>query len=263
MAGGTIEADGGGAVVYVLTAALSGPTINTDTCVTTLSVKAGPAIVTGVGLELALIYIFCTELTCPLRGTLTIVSVDSIHTRGTIHAFMVRTIIHIGLTVWSIKAWQADTLIGEVSSWAAGASIQALGRCAWHIIGLTELASKTTWAATAERARGVNTLSSILAEPRCSAFVNIQTAAAALVSWWAGTVVAAIPIGAAGTILAWVSGTGIDERTILTSETFGTATFILDSSSSDRVPADSAIDTRCWHTWIFKLAIVSNPTSGT
>lgn len=64
MAGGTIEADGGGAVIYVLAAALARPAIDTDTCVTTLSVKAGPAVVTGVGLELALIHIFCTELTC-------------------------------------------------------------------------------------------------------------------------------------------------------------------------------------------------------
>lgn len=99
MAGGTIKADGGGAVVYVLAAALSGPAIDTDTCVSTLGVKACPAIVTGIGLELALVYIFCTELTCPLRGTLTIVSVDTIHTCGTIHAFMLRTVIHIDLTV--------------------------------------------------------------------------------------------------------------------------------------------------------------------
>lgn len=173
MASGAIEADGCGAVINVLAAALSGPAIDTDACVSTQSVEAGAAIVTGVGLKLALIYVFCTELTCPLRGTLTVVGVDSIYACGTIHTFMVRTVVHICFTVCSFKAWQADTLIGEVSSRAAGASILALGRCTWYIVGLTELTSKTTRASAAERTDSVDALASILAKPTCSAFVNI------------------------------------------------------------------------------------------
>lgn len=263
MAGGAVEADGGGAVIDVLTAALAGPSIDTDTRVPTQSVKAGPAIVARVGLELAFVYIFCTELTCPLRRTLTIVSVDSVHTRGTIHAFMIRTVIHVYLTVCSFKTWQADTLIGEVSSRATGASILALGWRAWHIVGLTELAGKSSRTAAAKRTGRVDALSSILAEPDCSAFVNILPAAASLVSWRAGAVVAAVPISAAGSVLTWVCGTGIDERTIHTSKTLWAATFILDTPSSDGVLACSCVKTRRWNTRIFKLAIISNPASGT
>lgn len=62
MAGGPVEADGGGAVVDVLAAALARPTVDADAGVTALGVEAGAPVVAGVGLQLALVHILGAEL---------------------------------------------------------------------------------------------------------------------------------------------------------------------------------------------------------
>lgn len=51
MAGGTIKADGCGAVVDVLAAVVSSPAIDADTSVTTDGVEAGAAIMASIGLH--------------------------------------------------------------------------------------------------------------------------------------------------------------------------------------------------------------------
>lgn len=51
VAGGTIEANSDGAVINVLAAVVSGPTINADTSVTTNGVEASTPIMTGVWLH--------------------------------------------------------------------------------------------------------------------------------------------------------------------------------------------------------------------
>lgn len=80
MAGGPMEADGGGTVVDVLTAALSCPAVDTHAAVATQGVEAGAPIVAGIGLQLTLVHIFRAELACPLRRALAVVGVDAVHT---------------------------------------------------------------------------------------------------------------------------------------------------------------------------------------
>lgn len=105
MAGGSIETDGSSAVIDVLAAALSRPAIDTNARVPTLGVEAGASIVAGIGLELTLIHIFRTELTCPFWRTLAVIGVHAIHTCTTIHASVIRAIVNIYLAVWSFETW--------------------------------------------------------------------------------------------------------------------------------------------------------------
>lgn len=81
MASSPMETHSRGTVIDVLTAALACPTIDAHTAVTTQCIEAGASIVAGVGLQLTFIHILRAELACPLRRTLTVVGVDTIHTR--------------------------------------------------------------------------------------------------------------------------------------------------------------------------------------
>lgn len=105
MAGGTIEANGYGAVIDVLTAVVSRPTIYTDTGMTPDGVEASASIMAGVWLHETLVDILSTVLPCPFWWALAIVSVDSIDTYPSIHTFVAWTVIHIILTVVSLKPW--------------------------------------------------------------------------------------------------------------------------------------------------------------
>lgn len=62
MAGGTIEANGYGAVVDIFTAVISSPTINADTGMTADGVEASTPIVAGVWLHETLVDILSTVL---------------------------------------------------------------------------------------------------------------------------------------------------------------------------------------------------------
>lgn len=64
MAGGPVEADGGGTVVDVLAAVLAGPAVDADAGVAADGVEAGAAIVAGVGLHQALVHVLRTVLAC-------------------------------------------------------------------------------------------------------------------------------------------------------------------------------------------------------
>lgn len=105
MAGGTIEANGYGAVVNVLTAVISSPTINADTGMPTNGVEASTPIMAGIWLHETLVDILSTVLTCPFWWALAIVGVDSVHTYSSIHTLVTWTVIHIILTVVSLKPW--------------------------------------------------------------------------------------------------------------------------------------------------------------
>lgn len=63
MAGGTIEANSYGAVVNVLTAVISSPTINADTGMPTNGVEASTPIMAGIWLHETLVDILSTVLT--------------------------------------------------------------------------------------------------------------------------------------------------------------------------------------------------------
>lgn len=61
-AGGARSAGGKGAVIYVLAAVVSTPAVNTDAAIAPITVGAGAPILTGIGLQQALVHILCAEL---------------------------------------------------------------------------------------------------------------------------------------------------------------------------------------------------------
>lgn len=105
MAGGTIEANGDGAVIDVLTAVISRPTVDADTGMSPDGVEASAPIMAGIWLHETLVDILSTVLPCPLWWALAIVGVDSIHTYSSIHTFVTWTVVHVFLTVVSFKPW--------------------------------------------------------------------------------------------------------------------------------------------------------------
>lgn len=68
MASGTIEANSYGAVIDVLTAVVSRPTINTDTGMTADGVEASAPVMAGIWLHETLVDILSTILPCVVRG---------------------------------------------------------------------------------------------------------------------------------------------------------------------------------------------------
>lgn len=68
MTGGSMVAGGTGTVVDVLAAVISRPPVHTHTLVAAIRVVARATILAGVGHQLALVNIFCAELTCERRG---------------------------------------------------------------------------------------------------------------------------------------------------------------------------------------------------
>lgn len=105
MACGTIEANSYCAVINVFTAVISGPAIHTDAGMTTDGVEAGAAIVACIGLHETLIDILGAVLSCPLWWALAIVCIHSINAYSSIHTLVTWTVIHVILTVVSLKAW--------------------------------------------------------------------------------------------------------------------------------------------------------------
>lgn len=64
MAGGPMEAHSRGAVINILTAALTRPAIDTHTAVATQRVEARAPVVASIGLQLTLVHILRAELAC-------------------------------------------------------------------------------------------------------------------------------------------------------------------------------------------------------
>lgn len=68
MAGGALEAGGAGTVINVLAAVLTRPAVDAHAIVVAVGVVAGPAILAGVGHELALVHVLRAVLTCEGPG---------------------------------------------------------------------------------------------------------------------------------------------------------------------------------------------------
>lgn len=113
-AGGARAAGGGGAVVDVLGAVGTAPAVHTDTDVAARVVTARPAVLTGVGLQAALVHVFSTVLTRPLRGTLAVVGVDSVHAGPSVGTLVTRAVVNVVLTVGAVEPWQTVAGVAEL-----------------------------------------------------------------------------------------------------------------------------------------------------
>lgn len=138
MTGGSMVAGGTGTVVNVLAAVISRPPVHTHTLVAAIRVVARATILAGVGHQLALVNIFCAELTCKFWSTLAVVGVDSIDTDPFVMALMSRTVIYVVVTVFSCKTWHTGTFIVCLSFLDAGASIVTGRRVARQVTALAE-----------------------------------------------------------------------------------------------------------------------------
>lgn len=103
MAGGPMEAHSRGAVINILTAALTRPAIDTHTAVATQRVEARAPVVASIGLQLTLVHILRAELACPLRRALAVVGVDTIHTCPPVETSVPWTVVHVHFTVLAFK----------------------------------------------------------------------------------------------------------------------------------------------------------------
>lgn len=138
MAGGPQVAGSAGAVVDILAAVIARPAIDAHAVVASVGVMAGTPILTGIGHELAFIYILHTELacttetrhnllkiahfpltlivvrvsdpkwklTCPFRWALAVVCVHTIHTGASVLALVFRTVVNVLVTVLTSKTWR-------------------------------------------------------------------------------------------------------------------------------------------------------------
>lgn len=218
VAGGAVEAHGGGTVVDVLAAVVSRPAVDAHAGVPPDGVEAGASVMAGVGLHKALIDILCTVLTCPLRWALAIIGVDSIHTQAPIHTPMPWAVVHVRLTVVSLEPWQAGTVVGVISGRAAGAPVDALGGGAGQGGHLAGAPAVPRWALAAEGTMGVHAEACVETDARLAALVDIVAAVLPLEPGRAGTVIVVIPTGTAGAIGTGAGGTGVYEGAVLTSE---------------------------------------------
>lgn len=125
MAGSSMIARCTGAVIDVLAAVVTRPAVHTDAVVTSVSVMAGPSVLTRVGHQLTFVHIFCAILTCVMRRALAVVGVHSVHTDSTVLAVVARAVVDVVFTVWTGKAWQAAAVVGGVPLLDAGASVLA------------------------------------------------------------------------------------------------------------------------------------------
>lgn len=105
MARSAIEANSYCAVINVFTAVISGPSVHTDAGMTTDGVEASATIMACIGLHETLIDIFSTVLSCPFWWALAIVCIHPINTYSSIHTLVTWTVVHVILTVVSLKPW--------------------------------------------------------------------------------------------------------------------------------------------------------------
>lgn len=162
-AGGAWSAGGEGTVINVLAAVISTPAINAHTAIASLVVGAGAPILTGVGLQQALVHILRAELPCPLRGAAAVVGVDPIHTDPSILTPVVRAVINIPLTRAAFKTWKAVALKTEVTGLPAGTSIDTGRGCTGHVGAVTVLACEALGALALIGTREVEAGPTILA----------------------------------------------------------------------------------------------------
>lgn len=137
VAGRPMIAGCAGTVIDVLAAVVARPAVHTDTVVTSMSIMAGPSILTCVGHQLAFVHIFCAVLTCVMRWTLAVVGVYSVHTDSTVLTVVAGAVINVVFTVWAGKAWQTAAVIGCVPLLDTCASVLARRGTARHVESFT------------------------------------------------------------------------------------------------------------------------------
>ena len=90
------------AVVLVLLAVLPDEPVDTDTLVAALRVLAGPVVLAGI-VQGALVHIIQAVLAGPVRGTGTVVGVDSVNTSSAILTEIATAVINVDLAVLSTE----------------------------------------------------------------------------------------------------------------------------------------------------------------
>lgn len=188
MAGGPMHAGSTSTVIYVFTAVITTPSVDTDAVVTSDVIGAGPSILTCIWLQLTLIHIFCTKLTCPFRSAPAVVRVHSIHTGTSILAIMLGAVINVYLAILPTESWQAVAFIGQVIvGWSAGAPIHTWRWCAGDIYTLAAGPRESCFTQAVVRARNVVARPSIPAQTPGVAFIDVGLAAGSGVARSAAT----------------------------------------------------------------------------
>lgn len=222
MASGTMETHSRGTVVDILTTAFTSPAVDAYTAVAAQRVEAGAPVVAGIGLQLTLVHILRAELACPLRGTLAVVGVDTVHTGSPIETPVSWTVVHIHFAVLTLKARQAGTVIGEITTLSTGAPVAARRGSTGHCGVLTQGPRVPPRALAAEGARRVEAGAAMAAGPSHPALIHITSAAAALIARRAGADKAAIRThGAAGTVSTGAAEAGVRQGAVWTSKAPG------------------------------------------
>lgn len=125
MTGGAVGTGSTGAVVNVLTAVFSSPTIDADTLETAVGVVTRAAVLASIGHQLAFIHIICAKLTCELWSALAVIGIHPIYTGSSVLALMAGTVVNVNVAVFSRKTWNTGALVAGVSFLDAGPSIEA------------------------------------------------------------------------------------------------------------------------------------------
>lgn len=129
-----------------------------------------------------------------------IVGIDTVHTDPSIHALVSRAVVHVGLTVLALEAWQAGALVGVITNLVAGSPVEALGGGAGEGRNLAGAPAVPRFAAARERAQCVLAHTPVEAAARLATFVHVIAAVLALEARRARAVVMIVPVGTAGTI---------------------------------------------------------------
>lgn len=217
VAGGPQVAGSAGAVVDILAAVVARPAIDAHAVVASVGVMAGTPILTGIGHELAFIYILHTELACPFRWALAVVCVHTIHTGASVLALVFRTVVNVLVTVLTSKTWQAGAVVGGISSLPAGSPVLAGRGVAWHVRDLAVLSNVLLLALAPVGAKLVDALASVLAQGGAQgALVLVLLAGRAVESRGAAADVVRFKRGALAAVGARVGGARISLLTRLT-----------------------------------------------
>lgn len=163
MTGGSMVTRGTGTVIDVFAAVVPGPAVHAHTLVAAVRVVARATILAGVGHQLALVNVFCAELTCKFWFTLAVVGVDSIHTCPSILALMTWTVVNVVVAVFPCKTWNTGAFVAGLSLLDAGASIMAGRWVAGQVAALAVLARVLLWALASVAANVVDAQSTVLA----------------------------------------------------------------------------------------------------
>lgn len=136
-------------------------------------------------MQQALIHVLCAELSCPLRRTAAVISIDSIHTDSSILTLVVWAVINIPLTSSSFKPWKTVAFKSEITSLSAGASVGTGGRCAGHIGAVTVLACETLGALALVGTWQVEAGAAMFALSRNFTLVDVNVTLLSCEAFWA------------------------------------------------------------------------------